>query len=183
MHKVLILGPQGCGKGTQAKILAQKLAVPELSMGALLRDAVAEGGEFGDSIAAILARGELVSDVITLEVLKRRLARADVANGYVLDGYPRNEEQYQAYIAFDKPTTVLVITVPLEVSLSRLAGRATQEKRTDDNPEATAKRLEIYERDTKPVIARLREFGVVHDIDGTGSVEEVSRQIDKVFSL
>lgn len=183
MHKVLILGPQGCGKGTQAKILAQKLGVPELSMGALLRDAAAEGGEFGDSIAAIQARGELVSDETALEVLKRRLARADAVDGYVLDGYPRNEEQYRAYITFDKPTTVLVISVPREISLERLAGRAAKEKRADDTPEATAKRLEIYERDTKPVIAHLRDFGVVHDIDGTGSVEEVSRQIDQIFSL
>lgn len=181
MHKILILGPQGCGKGTQAKILAQKLDVPELSMGALLRDAAAEGGDLGEQIAAIQKSGNLVSDQVALDVLKQRLAKPDAANGYVLDGYPRNEAQYQAYDTFDKPTEVIVMTVPREVSIERMMARAAVESRSDDTPEGIARRLQIYEDDTRPMIAHFADRGIVHLIDGVGTVEEVAARIAKIF--
>lgn len=182
MHKILILGPQGCGKGTQAKILAAKLGIPELSMGGLLRDAAAEGGEFGAKIAAIQAQGQLVSDEDAATVLKRRLAKDDVANGYILDGYPRNEEQYRVYVTFDAPTEVIVIDVPREVSLERMHKRAEQERRNDDTPEAMERRLQIYENDTKPMIAHFDERGIVRHIDGTQSIDAVAVDIAKIFS-
>jgi adenylate kinase len=181
MYKILILGPQGCGKGTQAKILSAKLGIPELSMGALLRDAAAEGGEFGDSIAAIQAAGHLVSDEVAAIVLKRRLAKDDMVNGYILDGYPRNEEQYRVYLTFDAPTEVIVIEVPREVSVARMHSRAGVEVRNDDTPELMARRLDIYEHDTKPIIAHFANLGLVHTIDGTRSITDVSADIAKIF--
>ncbi len=181
MHKILILGPQGCGKGTQAKILSDKLGIPELSMGALLRDAAQEGGEFGESIHAIQAAGHLVSDEVAAQVLQRRLAKPDMVNGYILDGYPRNEAQYLKYLTFDAPTEVIVIEVPREVSISRMHVRAGVEVRNDDSPEAMARRLDIYEHDTKPVIAHFAERGLVHTIDGNRPVAEVSADIANIF--
>lgn len=179
MHKILILGPQGCGKGTQSRILSNKLGIPELSMGALLRDAAAEGGEFGDSIAAIQQSGQLVSDEVAATVLQRRLAQPDVANGYILDGYPRNEAQYRVYVTFDAPTEVLVIDVPRAVSLERMHKRAQLESRSDDSPEAMERRLDIYERDTKPMMEHFADR--LHHIDGTKTVEDVAADIAKIF--
>ncbi len=179
MHKILILGPQGCGKGTQSRILSEKLGIPELSMGALLREAVAEGGELGERIASILANGFLTSDEDAASVLQQRLAKPDVANGYILDGYPRNEEQYRVYVTFDAPTEVIVIDVPREVSLERMHKRAQQESRSDDSPEAMERRLAIYERDTKPMMAHFSDR--VYHIDGTKSVAEVAADIAKIF--
>ncbi len=181
MHKILMLGPQGSGKGTQAARLSAKLGVPELSMGQLLRDAAAEGGEIGEQIAEIQRSGKLVSDQIALDVLKQRLGRPDVANGFVLDGYPRNEEQFRAFDEFDTPTTVIVIRVPREVSLARLQGRAASEGRADDTPEGITQRLAIYERDTEPMIEHYRARGFVHDVDGVGAVDEVTQRITKIF--
>lgn len=181
MYRVLFLGPQGCGKGTQATLLAKRLGIPELSMGHLLREAAAEGGALGEEIAAIQKSGNLVSDTIALDVLKRRLAKDDVAQGFILDGYPRNEEQFRAFDACMQPTHVIVINVPRAVSLARLASRAALEGRVDDTEEAISRRLAIYEQDTKPMIDHYRARGVVHDVDGTGTVEEVAAQIGALF--
>lgn len=181
MHKILILGPQGSGKGTQARILSQKLGIPELSMGALLRDAVTEGGELGERIASILANGFLASDEDAAAVLQRRLAKEDVVDGYILDGYPRNEAQYRVYITFDAPTEVIVIDVPREVSLERMQQRAQKESRNDDAPAAMERRLQIYDTDTKPMLEHFTERGIVHHIDGTNAVDAVARDIAKIF--
>lgn len=181
MHKILILGPQGCGKGTQANILSQRLGIPELSMGALLRAAVAENGEFAERIAEIQKRGELVSDGDAIEVLRRRMQQDDTVRGYILDGFPRNEEQYRTFINFDIPTAVIVITVPHDVSMQRLLKRAETEKRVDDTPEVIERRLQIYHDETQPMIAHFSERGIVHEIDGSGTVEEVAARIAKIF--
>ena len=181
MHKIFILGPQGSGKGTQSKILAERLQIPALSMGALLREAAAKGGERGERIAAIQESGRLVSDSDALDVLRERLAQPDAADGYILDGYPRNEEQYRAYESFDWPTEVIFIRLPVDVALVRLHARAEKEGRNDDTPEAIAQRLAIFDRDTQPMIAHFAERGIVHEVDGSGTVEEVAGRIWKIF--
>ncbi len=205
--KIIILGPQGSGKGTQAQRLSAQLGVPALAMGQLCRDAVAAGSEIGREIDAVLKRGELVSDQIAANLLRARLTEPDVAGGYVLDGYPRNISQYDAF-TFDTPTHVLVIDIPREESLKRLGGRLTCDRcgkveatrdghrpddacpcggkffqRNDDTPEAIGKRLEIYENDTRPVIARYEELGLVHRVDGTGSIEEVVARIRTALGM
>lgn len=196
-----MVGPQGSGKGTQAEILAKHLGVPAFSMGQLCRDAVATGSEIGKKIDAILKRGDLVSDQDAANLLKVRLAQPDAADGYILDGYPRNGSQFAAF-DFDVPTHVIVIELPREESLMRLGGRLTCAvcgkvaalaaganigdtcscggvfgQRTDDTPAAINRRLDIYENDTQPIISQYDAQGLVRRVDGVGSVEEVQRRI------
>ncbi|NQV90677.1 nucleoside monophosphate kinase [Candidatus Uhrbacteria bacterium] len=195
LHKILLMGPQGSGKGTQAEKLSQKLKIPAFGMGQLLRDEIASDSELGSKFSGILKSGELVSDEDAAEMLKQRLAKPDTDNGYILDGYPRNLSQYQAF-NFDRPTQVFVIDVPREESLRRLGGRLTCREcgkvgsistelqpgdtcpcggewyqREDDTPEAISRRLEIYEKDTAPVIERYEDL-VCH-VNGVGTIDEV----------
>lgn len=184
MHRILILGPQGSGKGTQANKLSEKLGIPALSMGNLLREEVDSGSGLGREIDEIIhGRGELVPDDVALEVLKRRLNREDCSNGYILDGYPRNAAQYEAAQALEDPTAVLVITVPKEESLARMLKRAEIEARADDTPEIIEKRLSIYHQDTEPVIEKYKARGLVHEIDGMGGIEEVAKKINAALNV
>lgn len=184
MHKILILGPQGSGKGTQANILAEKLGVPALSMGGLLRDEASSGSEMGTEIGAFQARGELVPDDVALKVLQKRLKQGDAVGGYILDGYPRNMAQYETYHGFDTPTDIVLITVPNEVSIDRTMKRGALEGRNDDTRELIERRLAIYEQDTKPVIDRYRSAGVrVHDIEGLGTIDEIAQRIEEALDL
>jgi adenylate kinase len=183
MIKILLLGPQGSGKGTQAVRLSQKLGIPALSMGQLLRDEVASQSELGTLIQGFINRGELVPDGIALDVLKVRLAKPDAVLGYILDGYPRNRAQYKTFETFDVPTAVIVLNVPREESLKRLMRRAEIEGRSDDTPELINRRLEIYENDTEPVIAEYAKKELVHMIDGIGEMEDVEKRIDLALHL
>ena len=204
-HKILLMGPQGCGKGTQAERLSKKFNIPAFGTGQLIREEVAFGSEFGKKLNAIILRGELISDIDAAYLLKRRLEKPDAINGYVLDGYPRNLSQLAAF-DFDTPTHVIVIDVPRAESLKRLSGRLTCRacnkigsihngikpgdtcecggkwyQRDDDTQEAITRRLEIYEKDTSPVIAEYDKKGIVHHVDGMGSVEEVLGRILKIL--
>ncbi len=206
MHKVLLMGPQGCGKGTQAQKLSEKFNIPAFGTGQLIREEVVSGSELGQKLNEIILRGELISDVDAAYLLKRRLEKPDTKNGYILDGYPRNLSQLAAF-DFDTPTHVVVIDVPREESLKRLGGRLTCRgcnkvgsindglksgdkcacggqwyQRDDDTPEAITRRLEIYEKDTSPVIAQYEQQGIVHHVDGVGSIEEVFERILRTLS-
>lgn len=199
IHKILLIGPQGSGKGTQAEKLSFQLGIPSFGMGQLLRDEIASGSELGKKFDVILKRGDLVSDTDAAQMLKRRLAKPDTQSGYVLEGYPRNLSQYAAF-DFDIPTHVIVIDLSREESLKRLGGRLTCRgcakvgaiadgiepgnrcacggewyQRDDDTPAAIERRLEIYKNDTSPVIEK---YGaLVEHIDGFGSIEEVFQKI------
>lgn len=183
MHKILILGPQGSGKGTQATRLSQKLGVPAISMGQLLRDEVASGGALADEISSYIDKGQLVPDELALRVLEKRLEQSDCENGYILDGYPRNMAQYEVFKEFDQPTAVLVIDVPEEVSMKRLTHRAEVEGRKDDTPELIKERLKIYHEDTAPVIEQYKKEGLVHRIDGIGTMGEVEQKINDALRI
>jgi adenylate kinase len=183
MHKILILGPQGCGKGTQAALLAKQLNIPQLSMGQLLRETAKGTGPLADQIRSIQTAGSLVPDTIAIQVLDARLQAPDTANGYILDGFPRNEEQFQAFERYATPTKVLVIDVPPEVSLPRLYKRAELEHRVDDTPEVIQKRLQIYETETRPIIRQYEDRGLVEHIDGVGTIEEVAERVNQAFGI
>lgn len=195
------MGPQGSGKGTQAEKLSVKFGIPSFAMGQLIRDEVATGSETGKKLKSIINQGILVSDEDAAHLLKLRLQKSDTQNGYVLDGYPRNLSQLATF-DFDIPTHVIVIDIPREESLKRLGGRITCSVcgrvgnvndgikvgdscscggkwtiRDDDKPEAINRRLEIYEKDTSPVIAEYEKKGIVHHVDGVGSPEEVFGRI------
>ena len=198
------MGPQGSGKGTQGEKLSEKLGIPAFGTGQLIRDEIATGSEFGKKLNEIILKGELISDVDAADLLKQRLAKPDTTNGYLLDGYPRNMEQY-AVFNFDTPTHVIVIEIPREESLKRLGGRLTCSgtgkvgsvhdgikagdkceggewyQRDDDTPDAISRRLDIYENDTAPVVAEYEKKGIVHRIDGVGSIEEIFERITNVL--
>lgn len=183
MNKILILGPQGSGKGTQAVRLSQKLGIPALSMGQLLRNEITSGSDLGKEIDSIINKGELVSDKMALEILKKRLQDDDAQKGYILDGYPRNKAQYDAYKTFDTPTAVLLIDVPHGESMRRLLKRAETEKRADDAPDLIARRLEIYAEDTRPILDLYDAENLVKKIDGIGEMEEVEVRIDDALGI
>ncbi|MFA5946506.1 MAG: nucleoside monophosphate kinase [Patescibacteria group bacterium] len=183
MHRIFILGPQGSGKGTQAKKLSAFLGIPYLSMGDLLREEAKGEGELSQKVRAIVETGSLVSDVVAEAVLRKRLAEPDVANGYILDGFPRNFEQMKAFVGFDQPTAVIVIDIPKRESRARLQNRAITEGRTDDTPEVIEKRLGIYSTDTVPIIEEYKKLGVVREVDGMGTIEEVAERIQRLFVL
>lgn len=177
MHRIFLLGPQGCGKGTQAAILSQRLEIPALSMGQLLRDAALGENDLAERIRTIQAKGDLVPGSIVVEVLRQRLEQPDTARGYILDGFPRNQDQYDAYAAHDVPTAVIVIDVPRDESVRRILNRARTEHRVDDTPDVIEHRLDLYYDVTNPMIEHYRALGLVREVDGVGTIEEVSERI------
>jgi adenylate kinase len=176
---ILILGPQGSGKGTQAKRIAAAHGVPHVATGDILRHAVAEGTELGERVAPILELGELVPDDLMVELIRERLADED---GFVLDGFPRTVPQAEALDAMlaeiGKPLdAVLLLEVSDDVALERLLSRGQAEGRSDDEPGVIRNRLRLYHGLTEPVVERYREGGAVVAVDGEQSVDDVAAAI------
>ncbi|HET6602822.1 MAG TPA: adenylate kinase [Xanthomonadaceae bacterium] len=180
--RLVLLGAPGSGKGTQATRLKEHLNVPHISTGELLRAAVAAGTPLGLKAKAVMDAGELVSDAIMLEMLEERFVRPDTAEGFVLDGYPRNLSQAGALDALlrrlGQPVDVAVqLDVGTELLIHRLAGRAQAEGRSDDSPEAVRNRLRVYTDQTAPVVDYYRGQGRLVCVYGVGSVDEVFTRI------
>lgn len=180
--RIVLLGAPGSGKGTQAAILKDRLRVAHISTGDLLRAQVAAGTPLGNEAKAVMARGELVSDAIVLGMLEARMAEADVANGYILDGYPRNVAQCQALDALlarlQMPVDHAVqLDVDEAVLLGRLAERARKEGRADDSPESVRHRLCVYQDQTRPVIDYYAGRGLLKRVAGIGSIEDIGTRI------
>ncbi|MBB1086875.1 adenylate kinase [Lysobacter sp. SG-8] len=180
--RLVLLGAPGSGKGTQATRLKDHLDVPHISTGDLLRAEVAAGSKLGLEAKEIMARGELVSDAILLGMLEDRFSRADTANGFILDGYPRNLAQADALDALLKrigqPMDAAVqLDVATDLLVDRIAGRAQAEGRADDNPESVRKRLDVYNEQTAPVVEFFRQHGQLTVVDGVGSMDEVFTRI------
>src|SRR5262249_24512003 len=152
---ILILGPQGSGKGTQAQRIAASYGVPHVATGDMLRAAMAAGTEFGRRVKPIVDAGELGPDELMIGLIRERLEQDDVDDGFVLDGFPRTMAQAEALDdmlrEIDRPLSiVLQLDVPEEVCVERLSRRAPQEGRVDDTPEAIRTRLGLYRRETEP---------------------------------
>jgi len=180
--RLLIIGPQGSGKGTQGARIAQTFGIPAVSTGDVFRAAVKEGTELGRQVTAIIDAGDLVPDALTGAIVRERLSQDDAAAGFLLDGYPRNLAQVADLDAYldegDIPlTAVIELSVPRDESIARLSLRAQEQGRADDNEESIAKRLSIYESETAPILDVYRERGVVDAVDGVGTLDEVFERI------
>lgn len=176
-RRILFLGPPGAGKGTQAAMLARALKVPHISTGAMLRDAVAAGSDLGKRVESVMAAGDLVSDELVVAIVDERLAQDDARCGYLLDGFPRNVAQARALndAVVNAIGTVVLLEVEVDELVARLLKRAEEEGRADDNEETIRRRLEVYERETAPLVAHYGD--AVIRVDGVGTIDEVFSRI------
>jgi len=179
---LVLIGPPGSGKGTQAIRLAERYKVPHISTGDILRAAVRDGTRLGRQVAAILAAGSLVGDDVITDLVRERLREPDARSGFVLDGYPRTVPQAdtldELLAELGRPLSiVLELQVPDEICVRRMLKRAEEEGRPDDTPEAIARRLEIYHRDTAPLVDHYLGTGKVVGIHGEGTVDDVYAEI------
>jgi adenylate kinase len=186
---ILLLGPQGSGKGTQAKKISATYGIPHVSSGDLYRDAIARGTDLGKQVEPLLASGTLVPDEITIPLIRDRLSRGDTVPGFILDGYPRNLRQAEALDEMLEEVdrsldVVLAFYVPDRQQLvDRMLKRAAEENRPDDTPEVIARRLETYERDTEPLIEHYRTTrGNVVGIHADRTIDAVFREIEQTLN-
>jgi adenylate kinase len=183
---ILLLGPQGSGKGTQAKRISEAYGIPHIASGDMLRAAMAAETELGRRVKPIYDRGDLVPDELMIELIRERLGQDDTENGFALDGFPRTLPQAEALDPMLREigkelTVVFVLQLPEEVCIERLTKRAQLEGRVDDTPEAIAKRLEIYRRETEPLIEWYRIRSNVVTIHADRSVNEVFGEIQQAL--
>jgi len=183
---VLLLGPQGAGKGTQAKRIAAEYGLPHIATGEMLRHAIAAGTPLGRKVKPIYDSGGLVPDDLMIELIRDRLSEPDTEDGFILDGFPRTFVQAEALDSMlreiDKQLhLVLELQVPDEVALERLTKRAVLEGRPDDTPEAIRRRLALYHEETEPLVEHYRSRGNVVGIHGDRSENEVFAEIQSAL--
>ena len=177
-QRIVLLGPPGSGKGTQAGLLAEALGVPAISTGDMLREAVAAGSELGLKVESVMAAGELVGDDLMAEIVRARLRQEDAAGGFLLDGYPRTLPQCEtldevleaAEVDLDH---VLFIDAPEEVLVARALGR----QRADDQEDVVRERLRIYAEQTQPLVSEYEGRGLLRSICGDNLIEDVQSSI------
>jgi len=198
---LIVLGPPGAGKGTQAERFARSRGIPKISTGDILRDAVAEGTELGRRAKSIMERGELVGDDVMIAIVRERLERSDTQGGFVLDGFPRTVTQAEALDEIMKgrdPLIIVDIPVPAADLVQRLASRLVCDKcganalpgaescskcggrlvqRTDDNEAVVRERLAVYERQTRPLVAYYRARPTFRSIDGAQTPDGVAADL------
>jgi adenylate kinase len=180
---LLVLGPQGAGKGTQAKRIAGEYGVPHVSTGDMFRAAIAAGTPLGRKVKPILDAGELVPDELTVALIRERLGEPDAAEGFVLDGFPRNLAQADALDEMlgtigRSLDAILFFDLPDRVATERLLNRAREEQRPDDTPEVIARRLAIYHAETEPIVEHYRATGKLVPLHAGRTVDEVWSEIE-----
>lgn len=205
---ICLFGPQGSGKGTQAQLVSDWLGIPHVSPGNIFRKAVSEHSDLGKQVESIINAGKLVPNDVTNALMRERLLQEDALMGFILDGYPRNEDQAVALDSMASLTHVIVIDISDEETIQRISNRrvctscgATYHleskpsmqqntcdvcgkelmQRDDDKPEAIRQRLAIYHSATKPLFARYEERGILHRVDGAGSIESVFAAVQACF--
>lgn len=186
-RRILLLGPPGVGKGTQAERLAARLGIPKISTGDMLRVAVSAGTELGERAHALIERGELVSDDIVIGVAEERLSERDAQRGFVLDGFPRTLRQAEALDDFlSRAGTPLEHCLAMGVSearlVTRLLKRAEIEGRADDNEATIRHRMKVYREQTEPLLEHYRGRSVLVEIDADSTIDEVEKRIGEALS-
>ena len=178
--RLLIIGPPGAGKGTQAARIAERYDVPAISTGDIFRANIQGGTELGQQVQAIIKAGELVPDSLTNEIVRDRLHQDDASRGFLLDGYPRNVEQVHALdgmLEGDALDAVVLLVADTDEVVARLLKRAEIEGREDDTEEVIRHRQEIYAEQTAPLIDLFTERGILVSVDGLGAIDEVAGRI------
>jgi adenylate kinase len=179
---LLVLGPQGAGKGTQAVRIAAEYDLSHVATGDMFRSEIRAGSSLGREIAPLLAAGELVPDDLTIAMIRDRLAREDAEHGFVLDGFPRTLAQAEALDEMlgeigRSLDAILFFDLPDETAVERLLSRAAEEDRPDDTPEAIARRLQLYHEETLPIVEHYRATGKLVPLHAARSRDEVYAEI------
>jgi len=180
--RLIILGPPGAGKGTQATRIAERLSIPAISTGDIFRTNIKEKTELGQRVEAILASGGYVPDEVTNEIVEDRLSWPDAEHGFLLDGFPRTAGQVEALDAMlarqgHALDAVLELTVDEDAVVERLLKRAEIEGRADDTEDVIRERQAIYRRETAPLAQHYAEAGLLVQVDGMGAVDEVTERV------
>jgi adenylate kinase len=183
---VILMGPPGSGKGTQAKRLVERGGCVQLSTGELFREEGRRGTDLGALAKSYMDRGEYVPDAVTIDMVRARLREIPASTRVLFDGFPRTDAQADALDRLLAELgrgagTVVLIDVPREELVRRLSSRAGQEARADDTPEVIAQRLDIYQRQTAPVIAHYEKRGRFRRVAGIGSVDEIAERVGKAI--
>ena len=181
--RLLIVGPPGAGKGTQAVRIAESFGIPAISTGDIFRANVAGETDLGLKIKAILDAGDYVPDSLTNELISDRLAEADAEQGFLLDGYPRTVQQVEFLDEFlagrgEALAAVVQLVADRDEIVERLRRRALDQGRSDDTEEAIRHRQDVYLRETAPLIETYRDRGLLVEVDGLGTIDEVASRID-----
>ncbi|MEY2737669.1 MAG: hypothetical protein RL683_787 [Actinomycetota bacterium] len=182
MSRLLLIGPPGAGKGTQAVKLAETFGIPAISTGDIFRENVKNETELGKQAKAFMDRGEYVPDSLTNALVRDRLTWDDAKNGFLLDGYPRTEDQVNELDEILKDAgqslnAVVLITADTDEVVRRLLGRAAEQGRADDTEDVIRRRLEVYAEQTAPLINIYSHRNLVAEVDGLGAVDEVTGRI------
>lgn len=188
---IILLGPPGAGKGTQAKLLVERHGLVQLSTGDMLRAAVASGSELGQEAKSVMDAGKLMPDDIMVQIISDRISEPDCANGFILDGFPRTTAQAEA---LDKMLAekglpldqVIEISVNDSVLIDRINTRVAEtpeaERRDDDNAETLKHRLEVYHEQTAPILPYYESRGMLKKVDGMQPIDDVSKQIEAILT-
>ena len=187
---LILLGPPGAGKGTQAQRIVETRGIPQLSTGDMLRAAIASGSELGAKVKGIMDRGDLVPDEVVVQIISERIDEADCARGFILDGFPRNVVQAEALDTMLKAKgmsldVVIEIVVDEACLLERIETRIKENPgtvRADDTPETLKKRLGVYREQTAPLLPYYEGQGKLERVDGMKSIDVVSGLIEKIVS-
>lgn len=184
--RLIIFGPPGAGKGTQAACIAAAYTIPAISTGDIFRTNIKDGTALGKQVQEVLATGGYVPDEVTNAIVRERLLQPDAAAGFLLDGYPRTQAQVAALDSMlatsgTKLDAALELTVDTEEVVRRLHRRATSEGRVDDSEDVIRRRQQIYGDETAPLAASYRERGLLRPVDGMGEVDEVTARVRSVL--